>query len=164
MILSADRAQHVFEVIRPALSAGMTVISDRYFDSMLAYQGFGRSMDLVALEALTALATGGLRPDLTLLFDLDIDASLARRRRGAANGEGELNRFDQRAVHFHERVREGFLALAEREPERFHCLDASLTPDDLEQAIWERVSALVELPNARRAKKPRAAAQLPLGV
>jgi dTMP kinase len=164
MILSADRAQHVAEVIAPALTAGVTVISDRYFDSMLAYQGFGRSMDLVMLETLISLATGGIRPDLTLLFDLDIPASLARRRKGAAAGEGELNRFDQRAVQFHERVREGFIALAEREPERFVRLDAALTPDELELAVWERVGTLVTAGGARRQRKPRGASQLPLGV
>lgn len=120
LLYSASRAQLVHEVIRPALAAGAVVLCDRYADSTMAYQGYGRGLDRAMLAALTAIATGGLSPDLTLLLDLDITHGLSRRR---DQGE-EMNRLDLEAVEFHERVRRGYLALAAAEPGRWLRIDA----------------------------------------
>jgi dTMP kinase len=150
LLLSTDRAQHVAEVIRPALSAGCIVLADRYVDSMLD-----------TLATLARIATEGVMPDLTVLIDLDVEESLSRRRRASETGGGELNRFDVRALQFHERVRHGFLALAEREPERFVKVDGARSVEDVAEDIWDRVSGML-LP-ARRSR-PRAAAQLELPV
>src|SRR6266542_2628041 len=143
LLLSTDRAQHVAEVIRPSLSTGCIVIADRYVDSMLAYQGFGRELPLATLETLARIATEGLLPDLTVLIDLDVEESIARRRRASQTGGGELNRFDVRAMQFHERVRHGFLALAEREPDRFLVLDGAQSGEALADQVWDRVKTLV---------------------
>ena len=161
LLLSTDRAQHVAEVIRPSLSAGCIVLGDRYVDSMLAYQGFGRELPLYVLEALARIATESLLPDLTILIDLDVAESLTRRRRASESGGGELNRFDVRAIQFHERVRHGFLALAEREPARFYVLDGARPVEDVAEDVWERVKTL--LAPARRTRA-RDAAQLTLPV
>ena len=161
LLLSTDRAQHVAEVIRPALSAGCIVLADRYVDSMLAYQGFGRELPLETLEALARIATEGVYPDLTILIDLDVEESLARRRRASETGGGELNRFDVRAIQFHERVRHGFLALAEREPDRFFKVDGARSVEDVAEDIWEHV---VPLLGRQRPPRPRSAAQLELPV
>jgi dTMP kinase len=161
LLLSTDRAQHVAEVVRPAMSAGCIVLADRYVDSMLAYQGFGRELPLETLETLARIATEGLYPDLTILIDLDVQESLARRRRASETGGGELNRFDVRAIQFHERVRHGFLALAEREPERFHTVDGARSVEDVAEEVWERVTLLLGPARRTRAKS---AAQLELGV
>ena len=116
----ADRAQHVAEIIRPALEAGQTVLCDRFSDSTLAYQGYGRGHDVERLRRINAQATGGLAPDLTLLLDLSVSEGLERagernRAEGTVVSEG---RFDAESLDFHERVRAGYLALAEAEPER----------------------------------------------
>jgi dTMP kinase len=161
LLLSTDRAQHVAEVIRPSLSAGCVVLADRYVDSMLAYQGFGRELPLDVLETLARIATESLVPDLTILIDLDVEESLARRRRASETGGGELNRFDVRAIQFHERVRHGFLALAEREPERFYILDGARPVEDVAEDVWDRVRSLV---GPTRRSRPREAAQLELPV
>jgi dTMP kinase len=161
LLLSTDRAQHVAEIVRPAISAGCVVIADRYVDSMLAYQGFGRELPLAVLETLGRIATEGLAPDLTILIDLDVEESIARRRRASETGGGELNRFDVRAMHFHERVRHGFLALAEREPARFLVLDGAQSVEDIAEHVWERVKLLIA---PMRRTRARTAAQLELPV
>jgi dTMP kinase len=145
LLLGADRAQHVAEVLRPALAAGNVVISDRFVDSTLAYQGFGEGLDLAALEAVCRLATGGLVPDLTILLDVNVEQGLSRRRAAFANGDGELNRLDRREVEFHERVRQGYLYLAQREPERIHVVDARQSITTVADHIWARVAALLGL-------------------
>lgn len=117
----AARAQLVAEVIRPALAAGQTVLCDRYADSTLAYQGYGRGLDLEALRLVLHLATGGLTPDLTFCLDILPEEGLARRQRGG----GEWNRLDQETVEFHRRVRAGYLELAGREPRRWIVVDAA---------------------------------------
>ena len=129
----ADRAQHVREVIRPALEAGQVVLCDRYTDSTLAYQGCGRGLDTDALRFLSGEATGGLQPDLTLLFDLPAREGLLRagernRAQGQTRSEG---RFDAESLDFHERVRQGYLALARDEPHRFAIVDAAQPPEDV---------------------------------
>ncbi len=128
LLYAASRAQLVAEVIRPALVAGRVVLCDRYADSTLAYQGFGRGLDGDMLATLTAIATGGLRPDLTLLLDLDVVRGLARRR---DEGE-EMNRLDLETLEFHRRVREGYLALAAAEPARWVCIDADRPGDEVQ--------------------------------
>lgn len=129
----ADRAQHVGEVIRSALDEGQIVLCDRYVDSTLAYQGNGRGMDLDQLRAVNDLAIGGLWPHLTLLLDVPTEVGLARagqrnRDEGTVITEG---RFESESKMFHARVREGYLALAEEEPERFARIDATLPPDEV---------------------------------
>ena len=129
----ADRAQHVHEVVRPALEAGSIVLCDRFCDSTFAYQGYGRGLDLAMLRQLNEQATGGLVPDLTLLFDLPVEAGLARARsRNAAEGKARNEgRFEAEKLAFHQRVRDGFLALATAEPQRFRIIDASQGPEDV---------------------------------
>lgn len=144
LLVSADRAQHVIEVIRPALESGTAVLSDRFFDSTLAYQGFGEGLDLDDLEHITAFATAGLRPDLTVLVDVDVEIGLARRRAAFKAGEGELNRIDRRDRAYHQRVRSGYHALAAREPDRFLIVDGTLGPEAIAEVVWRRVAPLVE--------------------
>ena len=129
----ADRAQHVAEVIRPALEAGQIVLCDRYTDSTLAYQGYGRGLDPEKLRRINEMATGGLAPDLTLLMDLPVGLGLERaglrnQRQGTVLSEG---RFDAESMDFHERVRQGYLALAEEEPQRIACINAEQRPEDV---------------------------------
>lgn len=134
-LMEAARAELVASVIRPALAAGRVVLCDRYDDSTLAYQGAGRGLDERMLRELNRAATGGLVPGLTLLFDLDPAAGLARRT-GAA---GAINRLDREPPDFHARVRARYLELAAAEPARFVVLDASLAADALEAKVWEAV-------------------------
>ena len=127
----ADRAQHVADTIRPAIERGQWVICDRYADSTIAYQGYGRGMDPEELQKLNDYATGGLWPDITFLLDLPAEVGLGRAlarngREGLTQSEG---RFEAEALAFHQRIREGFLARAARWPQRFRVLDAAQTPD-----------------------------------
>jgi dTMP kinase len=132
MLMDAARADLVATVIRPALAAGRIVLCDRYDDSTLAYQGGGRGLDPELLRALNRAATGGLVPALTLLFDLEPVAGLARRERGAE----AVNRLDREPEAFHGRVRRRYLELAAAEPGRFVVLDGSLPPERLEALVW----------------------------
>jgi len=123
----ADRAQHVAEVIRPALAAGKVVLCDRYADSTYAYQGFARGMDPDRLRLLSDAVTGGLVPDLTLLFDVPVEVGLARaqarnKEEGTSVSEG---RFDSETLKFHTAVRGGFLKLAAADPQRMRIIDAT---------------------------------------
>ncbi len=136
LLYSAARAQLVGEVIRPHLERGGLVLSDRFFDSSLAYQGYGHGLDLDLLRSIQTFATGGLRPDLTLFFDIEAEAGLRRRQHGA----GEWNRLDAYALEFHKRVRDGYLALANAEPARWVRLDASQSVEDLAADVWSVVS------------------------
>ena len=117
----ADRAQHMAEVIEPALAAGRVVLCDRFSDSTIAYQGYGRGLDLPAVRALDERARGGVRPGLTFLLDCPVPEGLARVHGRAGPGD----RFEREAATFHERVRAGFLALAAAEPDRFCVLDGT---------------------------------------
>jgi dTMP kinase len=120
LLYSASRAQLVGEVIRPALDRGQLVLCDRYADSTIAYQGYGRGLDLSDLSQITRIATGGLLPDLTLLLDIDVERGLARRRVGG----DEMNRLDLETVGFHRRVWQGYHELARAEPGRWVIVDA----------------------------------------
>jgi len=129
----ADRAQHVQQRIRPALAEGRLVLSDRYADSTVVYQGYGRGLPVERLFELNQLAVGGLWPDLTLLFDLDPDVGLARAKaRNAELGiEVSEGRFEAEALSFHQRVRVGYLAWAGRFPGRFRIIDAGRSPAEV---------------------------------
>jgi dTMP kinase len=142
LLYNAARHHSVVEVIRPALERGAIVVSDRYADSSLAYQGYGGGAPLDKLRVIQELATGGLMPDRTVLVDLSVEAGLARRQAGPAEG---LNRFETSDLHgadFHERVRQGYLELAHAEPARWRIVDGSLERDEVAAAIWAAVEDL----------------------
>ncbi len=124
LLYNAARAQIVAEVIRPALAQDKIVLCDRYADSTLAYQGYGRQLDLAMVRDVTRYATGGLKPDLTFYFELDIEAGLARRNQGHARGE-ELNRMDVQTREFYARVYNGYKLLRQAEPARWIVIDGS---------------------------------------
>ncbi len=138
LLFQASRAQLVEQVIRPHLAKGGVVISDRYADSTLAYQGYGHQTDLVALRVLVTFATGGLIPDLTLLLDVDVETGLRRKEL-----KGEWNRLDAYDLDFHQRVRQGYLQLAQLEPERWVMIDASQSPgkvqEEMRRVVAERL-------------------------
>lgn len=130
LLFSAARRQLVTEVIRPALDAGRSVLCARYADSTLAYQGYGAGVPLDTLRALETAATDGLRPDLTILLDLPVEAGLARK------APGDMTRFEAEFdLAFHRRVRDGFLALALAEPGRFAVIDATRSTSDVAVAV-----------------------------
>jgi dTMP kinase len=138
LLFLADRAQHLQEVILPTLAEGAILLCDRYADSTLAYQGYGRGMALDQITRLTEFATGGLCPDMTLLFDLPAELGLARagernREEGAEVFEG---RFEAERLEFHQRGRAGYLELAAKHPRRYAGVDASVPTDAvLQQAL-----------------------------
>jgi dTMP kinase len=139
LLYAAGRAQHVARVIRPALERGEWVVCARYIDSSLAYQGAGYGNDLVELRRLQDFATGGLRPDLTLLLDVPVDVGLERTRRRA-----EWNRFeDTEEVAFFETVRNAYLRFADEEPHRFRVVDGSGSVEDADAAIRDIVEPLL---------------------
>ncbi len=141
LLFSASRAQVVREVIQPHLNAGGVVVSDRFYDSSLAYQGYGHGLSLKRLRAITEFFTGGLVPDLTLLLDLSAEAGLERRKQG-----GSWNRLDDYDLAFHQRVRTGYLELAEQEPDRWVTIDASRSPEQVQQAIQAAVAKRLPAP------------------
>ncbi len=134
LLYSASRAQLVAEIIKPALADGQVVLCDRFADSTIAYQGYGRELDLSDLKLITRFATGGLKPDLTLLLDIDVERGLARRKDG---GE-EMNRLDLEMVSFHQRVRQGYHKLAAADPSRWIIIDAD-RPVEIVQADLRKV-------------------------
>ena len=133
----ADRAQHMHEVVIPALKQGKIVLCDRHTDSTLAYQGYGRGIDLSLLRSLNDIASEGIRPDLTLLFDCPAEIGLSRtvqRQPQTSSGRNE-DRFEREKIEFHERVRAGFLELARAEPNRFRIVDAALSAEEVGQEV-----------------------------
>src|SRR5205085_546744 len=139
LLYAADRAQHVHDVLRPALDAGEVVITDRFIDSSLAYQGAGRTIPMDDVRMLSRWATEGLQPDLTVLLDLPPEVGLAR-----AHGRAAADRLESESLDFHQRVRRTFTTLAEAEPDRYLVLDARRSPDELAAAIRVRVSELLQ--------------------
>jgi dTMP kinase len=135
LLFLADRVQHVGEVIRPALDAGKVVLCDRFADSTLAYQGYGRGLSIDRILESSRAALGDLSPDLTLLFDIPVEAGLRR-----AGRRGNNDRFEAETVSFHERVREGFRTLAAGEPARFAIIDAAPDADTVARAVREAVA------------------------
>ncbi len=153
-LYEASRAQLVREIIRPALQAGRVVVCDRFTDSTTAYQGYGRGLDLDLIGRLNALATGGLRPDLTLLMDLDPAEGLARVARRQDSGRPQEDRIEAELLGFHQRVRDGYQAIAAAEPDRVVLLDASRGALELaaEVSRWvERLLASADRGSARDA-------------
>ena len=137
----ADRAQHVSEIIRPALAAGKIVLCDRFTDSTLAYQGYGRGIDLKLLEQLNDLADAGVRPDLTFLLDCPAALGLSRTsQRQSEAGQPREDRFEREKVEFHERIRAGFLEMARAEPARLRVIDAARSVE----AVWRDIQSIVE--------------------
>jgi len=143
LLYCADRAQHVEEVIRPALAAGRVVLCDRFSESTIAYQGYGRGIDLETVRSLDARARNGITPTLTFLLDCPVAEGLTRVQKRS----GAQDRFEREVIAFHQRVHDGFIALAAAEPTRFCVIDA-MEPAD---GVRKRVIAEVE----RRVQRPR---------
>ncbi len=140
-LFSASRAQLVREVIRPHLENGGVVVCDRFFDSSLAYQGYGHRLDQGVLRDVTRMVTGGMQPDLTLLLDMPPEEGLRRRKQQSE----QWNRLDAYTLDFHTRVRQGYLALVQVEPERWEVIDASQSSEAIFDCVRERVQqALAE--------------------
>jgi dTMP kinase len=131
LLFCAARAQHVEEFIRPHLSQGEIVLCDRFAESTLAYQGYGHRNDLQLLRKILDFTTGGLRPDLILLLDIDSETGLRRRLAGG----GEWNRLDDYALALHKRVRQGYLEMAKNDPDRWIIIDACPPPADVQTAL-----------------------------
>jgi dTMP kinase len=134
LLFQASRAQLVERVIRPHLDRGGLVLGDRYADSTLAYQGYGYQLDIEQLRSLIHFATGGLKPDLTLLLDIQVEEGLRRR-----TSDGDVNRLDGLDLDFHRRVRQGYLEMANAEPQRWVIIDASRPIDDVQADIRQVV-------------------------
>ena len=140
LLYIASRRQHLVEKVLPALAAGKLVIMDRFIDSSVAYQGFGRGLDIDAINWLNEFATDGLKPDLTLYFDIEVEEGLARI---AANSDREVNRLDMEGLDLHQKVRQGYLSLLEKEADRIVKIDASLPLDQViantQQLLFDRM-------------------------
>ncbi|MCS7030757.1 MAG: dTMP kinase [Gloeomargarita sp. SKYG116] len=134
LLYAADRATHIAEVLQPALQTHQVVLCDRYTDSTVAYQGYGRGMDLHLIDQVNTIATGGLMPDLTLWLDVPVEVGLRR-----ARGRGDLNAIEQESFAFHERVRQGYQALAKQYPQRICRIDAA---SDVE-TVFKQIRAAI---------------------
>lgn len=139
LLFAADRAQHVNFLIQPALENGKIVISDRYADATTAYQGAGRGFNKDTIVQVIKLATNGLKPDLTLFFDVSVNEAIARTTSRSDEGE-KKNRMDSETIEFYERVRQAYLKIAEDEPERFHIIDASGAIAEIKTKVLESIT------------------------
>lgn len=139
LLMAADRAQHVAEVVRPALAAGRHVVTDRFAASSIAYQGYGRGLPIEGVRSLSEWATGGLWPDLTILLDVPVEMAVARLAR-------DLDRFEQEDEAFHTRVVDGFRALAAAEPDRWVVLDGTGSVDAIAASVRGVVRERLQLP------------------
>jgi len=147
LLMAASRAQHVLEKIRPGLAGGKMVICSRFSDATIAYQGCGRGFDIDLLKKINRIATGGLAPDLTLVIDIDVTTGL-RRAFGVEKAEaktGEGDRLESEDIGFHERVRQGYLDLAHKEPKRVKVIEGGGTIDEVSAAIRKAVDAVVRI-------------------
>ncbi len=138
LLFNTSRAQLVEEVIRPNLEKGVNVICDRYADSTTAYQGYGRELDMTVVKAVNRTGTQGLAPDLTILLDIPVREGLARK------SDKNKDRFEGESVKFHQRVREGYLKLADAEPERWLVVNAEKDKENISDEIWQRVSKILQ--------------------
>ncbi len=143
LLYEADRAQHVHEVVKPALAANKVVVVDRFFDATTVYQGYARGFDLKLIEQIHHLVLGNLKPDLTMVLDLPVDLGLKRAWQ-RINSQSDLSedRFEKEDVAFHEKVRQGYLALARAELERFRVIDASRDAEAVHRDIVDVVLSL----------------------
>lgn len=160
-LVMAARAQHVEEVVRPALAAGTLVLCDRFADSTLAYQGYARGLDNQVLRRLNRLATADLTPDMTIVFDIPATIGLRRRR-----AERDVNRLDMESMSFHERVRKGFLQLARQEPHRIKIVKATGTEEQISDTVADLIEPLLERPasvSQRHQRSARQSAVSPMG-
>ena len=139
LLYAASRAQHVSEVIKPALEAGKIVISSRFADAMVVYQGYGRGLDLEQINRLNRIATEGVTPDVTFVLDLPVEIGLQR----VQKSRGGLDRLEREKIEFHQRLRDGYRALAQQEPQRLKIIDARATPDQVYAQIQEAVQPLL---------------------
>jgi len=152
MLYAADRAEHVRTVIRPALDEGRLVLCDRFTDSSMAFQGYGRGLDLDLIASLNRTATGGLEPDLTILLDLEpaVAASRLESRISGKSAKGPADRFDRENMDFHHRVRDGYLTICRSERARMRLIDSSGEPDQVQDRIRSEVGRLLDRGTAGR--------------
>jgi dTMP kinase len=136
-LFNASRSQLVYEVISPMLEKGYIVICDRFADSTVAYQGYGRGLDLNLVKTVTEAASQGVKPALTILLDLPVEIGLSRKE------QDQLDRFEREGAEFMQKVREGYLKLAREDPERWLVIDATLSKEEIARRIWQKVAALL---------------------
>ncbi|MGE8006431.1 dTMP kinase [Lysinibacillus sp. NPDC093216] len=141
LLYAAARSQHYFEKVRPALDSGKTVICDRFIDSSLAYQGYARGIGVDEVLSINEFAIGKMLPDMTILFDLAPEVGLARIH---AHGEREVNRLDVESLAFHKKVREGYLQLVERYPERIHVVNADQNIERVVEDVWSLIYEAIQ--------------------
>lgn len=145
LLYAAARAQHLAELIAPELAAGKIVLCDRFSDATLAYQGYGRGLDLTLIRTLDQVVTDGMRPDLTILLDIDVAAGLSRARgRNSSGGLESEGRFENEDLSFHQRVRRGYLELAKRDPSRFRIVDASPQPEVIQDSLRQIIDEVLK--------------------
>jgi dTMP kinase len=137
-LIAAARAQLVKELIRPNLDRGTAVVCDRYADSTVAYQGYGRGIDMKVIQAVNNSATQGLLPDLVVLLDIPVEVGLARKK------SAKLDRFEAEEVSFHQQVRRGYLEIAHADPKCWLVIDATLPKGEIRRRVWDRVSDLLQ--------------------
>ncbi len=140
LLYAASRAQHVSEVIKPALAAGKIVISSRFADATVVYQGYGRGLDLDRINHLNRIATEGVRPDVTFVLDLSVEIGLQR----VQSSRGGLDRLEREKIEFHQRLREGYRTLAKQEPQRFKIIDAQADPEQVYAQIHAVIQPLLQ--------------------
>lgn len=144
LLFAADRAQHVEFLIKPALDEGRVVISDRYADATFAYQGAGRGFPEATVSQIIEFATGGLKPDLTLFFDISVENALRRMRSRSENGE-RINRMDAETADFYSDVRSAYLAIADREPTRVRVVDADGSVEEIQAKVIDIATTFLDM-------------------
>ena len=150
LLYAASRAQHLREVIRPALDAGRVVLCDRFSDATLAYQGYGRGLSIAVIRELDRIVTAGLRPRLTVLLDIDAETGVGRARgRNTSQGLHGEARFEDEELSFHNRVRDGYLDLAKQESGRIRIVDASRTLDEIQDDVRRIVDEVLLQTNSK---------------
>lgn len=151
LLYQADRAQHLEEIVKPALTEGKVVVCDRFYDATVAYQGFGRGIDKGLIYRLNLLTCSQLKPDLTLILDLDVRQGLSR----AITAAGKADRIEMERLEFHERVRQGYLRIAKEEPDRVKIIDGSKGIEEVHQIICSLIMANIKTKeNQRMPKSP----------
>ena len=136
LLYAASRAQHVSEVIKPVLEAGKVVISSRFADAMVVYQGYGRGLDLESIHRLNRIATDGVTPDVTFVLDLPVEIGLQR----VQNSRGGLDRLEREKIEFHRRLREGYQTIAQQEPQRLKMIDAQVSP----KQVYAQIQSIIQ--------------------